>query len=161
MAVVVSDTSPLRALGQLRLVHVLKPLYGSVIVPPGVAAELERTPPGLVPIDLVAHPFVEVREPHDRQLVEMLLSRLGRGESEAIALALEVHADFILVDEALGRSVAKSRGLLPVGVVGVLAQAKLVGLIAEVRPLLDRLEAELDFRLSDEVKRRGLRLAGE
>ena len=124
MAVVVSDTSPLRALGQLRLVHLLKPLYGSVIVPPGVAAELERTPPGLVHVDLVSHPFVEIRRPVDRQLVEALQERLGPGESEAIALALEVHADFILIDEALGRSVAKSRGLLPVGVVGLLCSGK-------------------------------------
>ena len=161
MAVVVSDTSPLRALGHLQLVHVLKPLYGRVIVPPGVVAELARTPAGFVPIDMEAHAFIEVQDPVDRRLVESLFDRLGRGEAEAIALALEIHADFILVDEALGRSVAKRRGLLPVGVVGVLAQAKLVGLVPQVRPLLERLEAELDFRLSDEVKARGLRLAGE
>jgi predicted nucleic acid-binding protein len=161
MSVVVSDTSPLRALGQLQLLHVLGPMYTTVVVPPAVTAELARTPSGLKPIDLSRFPFLQQRAPRDIRLVEQICERLDLGEAEAIALAVEMAADFILIDESLGRTVAKQYGLSAVGVVGVLAQAKLVGLVHEVRPLLDQLERELAFRLSDRVRQEGLRLAGE
>ena len=161
MAVVVSDTSPLRALGHLRLLHVLGPMYETVIVPTAVVAELAKTPPGLTPVTLSDYPFMQVRDPADAVRVETLRTRLDRGEAEAIALGIEMHVDFILVDEALGRSIAKEHGLHPVGVVGILAQAKLIGLVLQVGPLLDRLESELGFRLSAAVREAGLRLAGE
>lgn len=161
MAVVVSDTSPLRALGHLQLIPILGPMYGTVVVPNAVVAELSRTPRGLTPVDLSTYAFVQTRDAVDFARVESLLARLDRGEAEAIAIGVEIGANFILIDEALGRSIAKEHGLQPVGVVGILAQAKLAGLVAQVRPLLERLELELDFRLSDAVREAGLRLAGE
>lgn len=161
MAVIVSDTSPLRALNQLQLVWALGPLYGEVVVPPAVLAELEVTPPGLSPVDLSGYAFISTQAPHDIALVTSLRKRLDPGEAEAIALGVELHADFVLIDEALGRRVAKEHQLMPVGVVGVLVQAKDFGLIPVVAPLLDRLEREIGFRLSPEVRQAGLRLAGE
>ena len=46
MVVVVSDTSPIRALAHLELLHVLNGLFGAVHVPPAVAEELLHPPSG-------------------------------------------------------------------------------------------------------------------
>jgi predicted nucleic acid-binding protein len=48
---------------------------------------------------------------------------LGPGETAAIALALETHADTLLIDERAGTSVAKRRGIRTTGTVAVLAMA--------------------------------------
>jgi len=83
------------------------------------------------------------------------------GESEALALAVEVKPDVVLIDEKTGRAVAKELGLVPLGVLGALVQAKRAGLIVAVAPLVTTLRLELDFRVSTEVERRILDLAGE
>lgn len=48
MAVVVSDTSPIRALGHLGLIDLLRELYGEVLLPPAVDAELRNPAAGLL-----------------------------------------------------------------------------------------------------------------
>ena len=61
------------------------------------------------------------------------------GESEAIALAEELHADLVIMDESAGRRVLAGRGIAFIGTVGVLMQAKQQGLIPTLKPELDRL----------------------
>ena len=51
-------------------------------------------------------------------------ANLDRGESEAIVLAKELHADFLLMDERLGTSTAESMGISTIGLLGVLIKAK-------------------------------------
>jgi predicted nucleic acid-binding protein len=55
------------------------------------------------------------------------------------ALALERHADLILVDERIGRRVAMALGLRVTGLLGVLAEAKRAGLIERVKPFIEDL----------------------
>ena len=62
---------------------------------------------------------------------------LGAGERAAIALAIDVSADYIVMDDRRARSSAKAHGLTPVGSFGLLINAKRNGLIQEVRPLMD------------------------
>ncbi len=71
--------------------------------------------------------------------MENLLLTIGPGEAEALALAVEVHADAVLIDEAAGRALARQRGLLPLGVLGILLRAKQQNLVGPLGPLLDRL----------------------
>lgn len=65
--------------------------------------------------------------------------RLGDGEREAIALAIEVGAAAIIIDERAGRRVAEKAGLTVIGTLGVVLQAKQAGVIASIRPELDKL----------------------
>lgn len=104
---------------------------------------------------------MRVQAPTDINLVKSLLQALDQGESEAIALALEVHAAALLVDEREARSVAISLGLKPVGVLAMLVRAKQEGFITAVRPLMDRLRAGIDFRISPSLYVEISRLAGE
>lgn len=64
------------------------------------------------------------------------------GEAEGIALALELKADLVLMDERLGRRAAQARGLKVIGVIGVLIAAKYAGAIELLRPQLDVLRNE-------------------
>jgi hypothetical protein len=132
-----------------------------VLIPPAVADELRAAGPGNAPCDPAAFPFFEVRAPHDIELVQFLGKRLDLGESEALALAVEVTPDVVLIGEKSGRAIAKELGLVPLGVLGVLVNAKRTGLTVAVAPLVTRLRNELDFYVSAEVERRILKLAGE
>ena len=102
--IVVTDTTPLRYLVFIELVHILPRLFGTVYAPPEVVAELQRSRnPSLEPVRLWASSppeWLVVREPIT--IDESLVQRLDRGESDAICLAQELKADKLLIDENAG-----------------------------------------------------------
>lgn len=162
--IVVSDTSPIRALAFLEALAVLEKLFGTVVVPPAVDHELRspaRPARGESPPDLSLYPFIEVRSPVGQGRVAELTEELDRGESEAIVLAHELGCPAILIDEMAGREVAVRQGLVPLGTAGILLRAKHAGVLGEVRPLLDRLVGELGFFVADSLRRCILDQAGE
>ena len=160
MVIVVSDTSPIRALGHLGLMDLLRDLYSEVIVPPAVATELLNPASGLGAIDVRRFPFVRVQKPGLGYGGRVSRS-LDAGEFEALTPALEVRAQLVLIDEAKDRAEARRLGLVPVGVLGTLLRAKQRGYGAAIDPLMDRLQRELRFFISDRVRLDVLRDAGE
>jgi predicted nucleic acid-binding protein len=68
--------------------------------------------------------WVEVVNPKS----SLIHGQLDPGESQAIALALEVHADVLLVDEQAGRQEAVRRGLRIAGTLSILDEAEEAGL---------------------------------
>jgi predicted nucleic acid-binding protein len=162
VAIVVSDTSPIRALAHLGVLDLLRDLFGEVLVPPAVVMELLQPRRPVMPVvDVVQLPFVRVQAPHDQAQVQQFLQTLDLGESEALALALEVQATTILIDESTGRAVVEQLGLEPLGALGILVRGKRRGLVSAVRPLMERLENELKFFVSAQVRSEVLQLAGE
>jgi uncharacterized protein len=157
VAIVVSDTSPIRALSHLGRLALLRDLFTEVLIPPAVADELERPKSGLPPLPLAPYGFIRMQSPADLQAVLRFQQSLDLGESQAIALAIEIHASTILIDEKDG----SARAWKTVGAVGILLRGKQRGLVAEVRPLLDRLERELNFFISPTFRREALKRAGE
>lgn len=159
MTEIVVDTTPLQYLHQLGLLRLLDALFTRVIVPEGVAAELDvgRAAAADVP-DVRRLGWVEVRLP--RSLVHTFTDRLGRGEREVLALVLEIPGALAVLDDGEARREAMKLGLDLTGTVGILARARRAGLIESVKPLLDRLE-ELRFRLDPVTRRDALELAGE
>lgn len=83
------------------------------------------------------------------------------GEAEAIALAEELHADHILIDERKGRRLARQQGLPVIGLPGVILLSKRAQLIPSARALLDQLGKQAGIYLSDEVKNAALKTLGE
>lgn len=158
--IVVSDSSPitnLAAIGQLGLLH---QLYQNVIIPPAVYRELTAvggSHPGAIVQSL---DWIEVRDVTNLLLVTALRIEIDEGEAEAIVLAQELTADLLLLDERRGRSVAGRFGLRVVGLLGVLIDAKQLGLIPEIKPLLDGL-IYFGFRIGQELYERVLQAAGE
>ncbi len=155
---VVSDTSPVRALHRIELLDVLPLLFGEVLVPPAVRDELVLAPPGFSPIRTEDHPFLRVVAPN---AILPSVAALDLGEREAISLAAEQRADWLLMDERLGRGVALGEGLRTIGVLGILLQAKTVGRLSRIGPELARLRTHGRFRLTDALVQQVLRRAGE
>lgn len=85
---------------------------------------------------------------------------MGAGEREAICLALEAHASWVILDDRAGRHVARKLGLQVTGTLGVLLRSKQRGLIPAVRPAVETL-VRSDFRASPQLLERVLRDAGE
>jgi predicted nucleic acid-binding protein len=147
--IVVADASPLRYLILVEHAHVLPALYGRVMVPPAVITELnqERTPV-LVRTWLSNKPeWLHVQGP--RQLLAPLRGVLGPGEREAIALAAELAADVLLMDDREGRREAERRNLIVLGTLRVLADAAEHDL-ADLPVALGRLQ-QTNFRASERL----------
>lgn len=161
MSVIVSDTSPVRALAHLGLLSVLQKMFGRVVVPRSVAMELFDPPSRYQSIDVSSYDFFEIVVPADQRFVTRLTERLDLGEAEAIAVAVEMQAVTLLIDESAGRQVAMELGLSPLGTIGLLLRAKQSRLCGNIAPLLDSLRSDLRFHLSDSLYELGLRLAGE
>lgn len=152
--IVVSDTSPITALLTIQQIDLLRQLYGEVKVPPAVAEELLA-----YHVDLPA--FIQTLPVTTSPLLDQLNRQLDRGEAEAIVLAKEIHADLLLIDEALGREAARHEHLPVIGLMGVLLIAKKKGLISSVSGLIESLETDAGFYLSRQVKAKVIAEAGE
>lgn len=126
--IVVSDTSPLNYLVLIRAEHVLPILFGRIIAPPAVLTELRRPKaPAMVRLWAATPPaWLEIQPP----TTVIGTTRLGLGESEAIALAQELKADAVLIDERDGTKFAQGLGLHVVGTLGVLERAAEKGLLS-------------------------------
>ena len=158
--VVISNTSPIFYLHRLRLLDLLQELYQKIIVPKAVVAELEtgRRQGEDVP-DIDNYKWIETQAVRSSQILG-LSTDFGSGETEVLALALEVSESLVIIDEKLARKIARLRGLRVTGTAGVLLKAKQEGYISAVKPLLDQLQ-EIHFHLSDNVRTLILSKAGE
>ncbi len=159
---VVSDTSPVINLAVIGHLWLLPKIYGQIILPQSVYKEIVidgANEPGAKEVSLAS--WVEVRNCQQSSLWERLKTELDPGEAEAIALAVEINADRILIDESMGRQKATELTLKTVGVLGVLLRAKQDGYILEVKPLLDRLVNEADFYVHKKLYLEVIALAGE
>lgn len=160
--VIVSDTSPLINLAIIGQLDLLPTLFQQIIIPKAVFDEIVANDAALPGAKEIQHaPWVEVRTPQDQSLVTSLLEELDPGESEAIALALEIGADLLLMDEYLGRKAALSHGIRPLGILGILLEAKKKGLVSRVQPLMDALIQEAGFYVHAQLYRDVLELAAE
>lgn len=162
--IVVSDTSSLNGLAIIDYLSLLQQLYGQVLIPPAVAAELERGSQEDARIAVaLSLDWIEIYQPSNQPLIEELQNQyhLDLGESEAIALALELNADELLIDERLGRREALRLGLSITGLLGILLVTKHRGWVSEIRPIIDRLINEANFRISDSLYQEVLGTAGE
>lgn len=158
--IVVSNTSPitnLAAIGQLGLLH---QIYQQIIIPEEVYRELTADG-GIHPGAIVQTlNWIEVKSAINRALVTAIQLELDEGEAEAVALAHEIAADLVLIDERRGREVAARFGLRVLGLAGVLIEAKQRGLLIEIKPHLDAL-INSGFRISQRLYARILQAAGE
>lgn len=160
MPEVVSDTSPLQYLHQTALLHLLRLLYGKVTVPAAVAGEIEHGRSlGLVLPDLTTLPWITVQEIRQPP-APIAMKELGAGETETLALGMNLPGSLLLLDDRLAHQRAKLLGLRFTGTLGVLIKAKQVGFLQAVRPVLNRL-VTLGFRIDGGTSASVLRLAGE
>lgn len=160
--IVVSDTSPLTNLAAIGHFDLLRQLYHEVHIPEGVWAELNAQGKGWPGAAEVAQAsWVQQHRPKNQALVIALQRDLDRGEAEGIALALELNADLLLMDEQEGRHAAERFSLRTVGVLGILLEAKAKGLLTALKPALEALRQTAGFYIGDDLCQQILELAQE
>jgi predicted nucleic acid-binding protein len=137
--VVVADSSPLRYLIVLGEQRLLPELLGEVWIPPAVLDELSDVATPAVVRDFMASlpRWLRVRDPKQETL-KGIPSDLDRGERAALALARELGADLVLLDDAAARRQARSLGFRITGTIGVLRLAAERGLV-DVPATIERL----------------------
>ncbi len=149
---IVSDTGPLRYLIEIECSDVLPRLYGRILTPPEVMAELRQAHFPASVHAWATHPpsWLQAESPAKIQF----LDTLDAGEAAALSLAIECHADVLLVDERKATRVARESGVITVGTLGVLRDAALDGLIdfrAPIHRLAQSTRFHHDKALIDQV----------
>jgi predicted nucleic acid-binding protein len=136
--IIVSDTTPFRYLIEIEAVELLEKLFGQVIIPEKVFAELqgESTPEQVKKWIQSAPAWVEVRRA-DTSLYSPA-TEIQDGEREDIALALELKADALLIDDKDARREAKRTGLFIIPTLAVLEIAAKKGLV-DLPEMIERL----------------------
>ena len=156
--VVVSDTSSVSNLIQIGLVELLRDLYGEVVITPAVQRELYKIDSQTTLIEKLD--WIKVQGPKNQKLVLELLEELDLGESESIVLAMEMNADYLIIDEASGRRIATELGIQITGLLGVLIQAKKLRKISEISIYVQELR-KIGFRLNQKLVQGVLEKLGE
>ncbi len=100
------------------------------------------------------------KEAADKHLQQVLELQIDKGESSAIALAMETPGCLIILDDYKARKVAERLGLKITGTIGIIIKAKLGGIIASIKPFLEKIN-QTDFRLSANLEQQSLTQAGE
>jgi predicted nucleic acid-binding protein len=159
--IVVSNATPLIALTKISRLDLLQELFGTILIPQAVYDEVvthAARRPGAAEVRQAE--WIYTQAPADRIKVDYLRADLDPGEAEAIVLAEELGADWVLLDETKARLAAELLGLRFTGTIGLLLLAKRMGKIPVIRPLLDELRMK-KFHLSEKVYQAVLQQAGE
>jgi uncharacterized protein len=145
---VVSDSTCLIGLERVGKLDILPALFDSVMIPPEVEREFGGT-----------FAWLKVENLSNNLLVAALEMIVDAGEAEAIALASERNC-LLISDDKQARTAAKRLGIAIIGTVGILIRAKQNGIITEIKPILDALDAN-EFRISRALREEALKIAGE
>lgn len=157
---VIVNTSPLFYLHRLDCLDCLEKLYGEIIIPEAVMLELEegRKVGEDVP-DIADCQWIKVKKVTIPAFIK-IISDLGSGEAEVMALGCEEKEPLLIIDDSLARRIAKLQAFKFTGTAGVLLKARKKGYITEIKPLIERLR-EVGFYLSDRLIADILKMAKE
>ena len=159
--IIISDTSPIINLAAIDQVELLHALYEEIIVPPAVYDEITVKGEGQSGSDLIQYRWIKMSEFSNTNFAEALKLELDDGEAEAIALAVELKSDLLLMDERKGRSIAEKFDLKYIGLLGILIEAKEKKHIKQVKPHLDALISKAGFWIKPKLYKLILKTAGE
>jgi len=157
----VSNSSPIIHLAKIGRLDLLKEYFLTVSIPEAVYRECVSEGKDREEVELIKNAeWIEVLKIEDQKLVKLLRASLDAGESEAIALSLEIGADLILLDDYEAREKARLYGLKTTGTLGILLRARFDGKIPSLKEELKNLKST-GFRISDELETRILKEVGE
>ncbi len=157
---VISNTSPLLYLYQVGQLGLLQSLYRQVQIPPAVRDELRAGAMRGVPVpETESLQWLKVQPLRDPTLLPVVID-LGSGEAEAIALAVANPGSLLILDDSLGRRIARLNGVAFTGTLGVLVKAKIEGLLPSISPVIKALR-KTTMHLTPGLVEKVLQQAGE
>lgn len=160
--IVVADTSVIINLCRVGQSGLFRQLFQEVVIPPEVAAEFARLASGTPRFAGLRLPD-GIRQQSPAALLPAVRAAAGldSGEAAALSLAVEIHADAVLLDERRGHEVAVQLGLRTIGILGILLRAKSAGFLPAMKPVMDALQRDAGFWLSESLRKQVLKAAGE
>jgi predicted nucleic acid-binding protein len=147
---IIADTSCFIILTNINELELLHKVYGQIITTSEIATEYGQPLPEWVIM-------LKVQNQHSQKLLE---TQIDKGESSAIALALETSNSIVILDDYKARKIAEQLGIIVTGTIGVIIKAKLKGIIPSIKPLLEAIK-QTNFRLSEEIELQALNEAKE
>ncbi len=147
---IISDTSCFIILSKIEALDLLQMVYGQILTTSDIAEEFGEELPD----------WVIVKEVSDKSKQKILELQIDKGESSAIALALEIPDSILILDDFKARKIAQQLGLKITGTIGVIVKAKLTGKIPSIKPYLDKIKIT-NFRISSEIEIQALKEANE
>ena len=157
---VIVNTSPIFYLHRLGCLDILRKLYGSIAIPQGVVDELEAGKSAGEDIpEINDYKWIMIKKVTVPEYIK-IITDLGQGEAQVLALACEEKNPLVILDDALARKIGKLRGLRLTGTAGVILKAKSKNHIADIKPFLDKLK-DVGFYLTDDLISDILKIAGE
>lgn len=148
--VIISDTSCLIILTKIGEFDLLKKVYGKIATTTEIAEEFGEPLPD----------WVEVKDVEDKHRQQLLEVHIDKGESSAIALALQTPGSVLILDDYRARRIAEKLQLTYTGTIGVIIKSKLLGIIPSIKPLLEKIR-RTNFRISLEIEIQALEEANE
>ena len=150
---VIVNATPLIALSQINQLELLNQLFDQVIIPHSVYEEVVVK--GINKVgsnDLVHATWIHIQEVPSTTTIEPLLLGLDPGELDVIQLGLLINPDWVIIDEKLGRKLAKVMGLSVKGTLGILLTSFYCGYLSK-QEMLDLCQKLVDngIRLSSRV----------
>lgn len=137
---VVADSSCLICLSRIGKLEVLHELFGEIIIPEAVYYEVVVSGEGRIGAEEVKKAnWIKKQKVQNELAVRAFKVNLGAGESEAIALASESKADFLILDDFKARQTAEELSLEVIGTVAVLQKAEEKGIIDNLKSVLQDL----------------------
>lgn len=159
--IVVSDSGPLIALAGCDRLDLLPRVFAAIHVPQAVLDETtaDRSRHGANAVFSFVQQHAQVHHSRNDTRYTSALSHLDEGEAQALSLAHALGCG-VLMDERRGRQTAHQQGLPVFGVLGVLLQAKRIGALDRVGPVLEQMQVN-GYRIAAHLCEASLKLAGE
>jgi len=148
--IIISDTSCLILLHKIGELNLLYVLFGEVIITSVIASEFGQPLPT----------WIKVADAGNKKYQTLLSATIDKGEASAIALAVEQTDCLLILDDNKARKLATELGLKYTGTLGVIADAKLSGLIPSVKPILEKIR-KTNFRITSDLEKKLLDRTGE
>ena len=135
--IVISNATPIISLCSVGYEFVLKELFHNIFIPKAVDMELRSLDkPGSRFSDLK---WVEVVSVQNEEVIVFLRKDIDKGEAETIALAKQMNANVVIIDENAGYQIAKHFGLPVVRTLSILKVAKDKKIISKIRPIAEQM----------------------
>lgn len=134
--IVIADSGPIFSLAVIDKLGILNDLFNEVKIPRAVWDEIsfDKTKPDYHKLAIFfSDKICEISGFNDLTFV------MDHGESEALILYQELHADFLLIDDKKARRIAENLDIKCIGIIGLLSIAKEKGLIEKLKPLFETL----------------------
>ncbi len=152
--IVIFNSSPIINLSKINSLDLIKKIYKQILIPKAVYNEVVIKGTNRDNIykieELISTQTIKIATVNNQEIIKVFAKDLDYGESEVLALALQLNADLVVIDETDARNIADIYNLNKTGFIGILIKAQEVGYTDSVIRYLD-LAIQKGFRINSKL----------